>query len=349
MAVVRAMILAAGLGTRLRPLTDLRAKPALPVRGRPVISLLLEFLARQGCREVMINLHHRSESVRAAVETDHPAELEISWSEESVALGTGGGIRRAANFLRKSESCVVLAGDMLLDVPLKELFDRHVASRRHVTLVLRDDARAERFGSIGTNRDGFVTRIGTRAVTRDPAFELESGEAEVASGLFTGVRFFQAESLTDWPTRDRVSDEDAGSDKDDKEETKETVFEDLRDWLVPGIEVRGLAVGAEILDTRRSVWEPVGTPAEYLQANLTPPDLPTLGGAVENWTGDVEVRGANHDVIVSKRAHVGEDTELERCVIWDGETVPAGFRGQSGVYAGGDFRSCLAATTDATS
>ncbi len=55
---MRAMILAAGLGMRLRPLTEYRAKPALPVRGRPVISLLLQFLARHGIHDVMINLHH---------------------------------------------------------------------------------------------------------------------------------------------------------------------------------------------------------------------------------------------------------------------------------------------------
>ena len=81
-ACVRAMILAAGLGTRMRPLTDERAKPALPVRGRPVVSLLLELLARQGIREVLINLHHLPDSIRRAVEADHPAALEISWSNE---------------------------------------------------------------------------------------------------------------------------------------------------------------------------------------------------------------------------------------------------------------------------
>ena len=329
---MRAMILAAGLGTRMRPLSDLRAKPALPVRGRPVISLLLDFLARQGCREVMINLHHRPETIRTAVEADHPSELEIFWSEETIPLGTGGGIRRAENFLNQDKDCVVLAGDMLLDLPLKKLFDRHVASERHATLLLREDERATAFGSIGVNRDGFVTRIGKRTIHRNESFALEGGEQETSSGLFTSVRFFKAEALTDWPSAIDTSGEAM--------DAKDFAFEDLRDWLIPGIETRGLQVGAEIVDAHSTVWEPVGTPAEYLQANLTPPELPTLGGAVEHWTGPVEVRGEHCDVIVSKGAVLPADADLDRCVVWDGEEVPPAFKGHSGVYAGGAFHHC---------
>lgn len=328
---MRAMILAAGLGTRMRPLSDLRAKPALPVRGRPVISLLLEFLSRQGCREVMINLHHRPETIRAAVEADHPSDLEVFWSEEAIPLGTGGGIRRAEQFLSQDDDCVVLAGDMLLDLPLKELFDRHVASARHATLLLREDERAPAFGSIGINRDGFVTRIGKRAIRRDDRFALEAGEEESSHGLFTSVRFFKAEALSDWPSPDSTGT--------DAMETKDFAFEDLRDWLIPCIETRGLQVGAEIVDAQSSTWEPIGTPEEYLEANMTPPNLPTLGGAIDQWTGPVDVRGTNHDVIVSRDADVPDDATLDRCIVWDGEKVPTGFKGHSGVYAGGAFHA----------
>ncbi|NNL66116.1 MAG: nucleotidyltransferase family protein, partial [Myxococcales bacterium] len=154
------MILAAGLGLRMRPLSDHRAKPALPVLGRPVISLLLELLARCGVREVLINLHHLPSSIRDAVEADHPAALDLTWSIEDAPLGTGGGIRRAADFLRGTDDCLVLAGDMLLDLDLPTLCARHRASGRDVTLVLRDDPRTETFGSIGLDAAGRVVRIG---------------------------------------------------------------------------------------------------------------------------------------------------------------------------------------------
>lgn len=321
---MRAMILAAGLGTRLRPFSDLRAKPAMPVRGRPVISLLLEFLARQGCREVMINLHHLPDTIRTAIEVDHPSDLEIHYSEERKPLGTGGGIRRAADFLRKSDGCIVMAGDMLLDIPLREHFERHLASGRHATLLLRKDARCQDFGTIGIDTCGNVSRIGPTRIHPASSEARATGGGETSQGLFTGVRFFSREVLDNWPL--------FGT---------ENAFEDLRDWLIPGIETRGEQVGAEILDAESSVWEPVGTPAELLRVNLMAPVLPTLGGSAEHWGGEVDIIGKNQDVIVSRHASVPASALLERCVVWDGERVPSNFRGHDGIFAGGAFRSCL--------
>lgn len=306
---MRAMILAAGLGTRMRPLTDERAKPALPVRGRPVISLLLELLARQGIREVLINLHHRPDTIRQAVAADHPAALELTWSDEEAPLGTGGGLRRAAEFLRGSENCVVLAGDMLLDLDLAALAARHRASGHAVTLVLRSDPREASFGSVGVDERGRITRIGRHRV--------EAAGAERARGLFTSVRFFEREALRDWPNED--------------------VFEDLRDWLMPRAAKRGLSLGGLLVAEDESVWEPVGTPAEYLAVNLDPPRLPTLGARVEDWQGDVELRGAQRDVVAARRASIAPDAELARCVVWDDAIVAGGTRKCDGIFGAEGF------------
>jgi len=310
---MRAMILAAGYGTRMQPLTSLRAKPALPVRGRPVISLLLALLARQGVREVMINLHHRAESLREAVESDHPGSLRIGWSEEPRPLGTGGGIRRAADFLRGSETCVVLAGDMLIDLDLETLATRHRASGRDATLVLREDPRAEAFGSIGLDASGGLARVGSEARIGD----------ERRTGLFTGARLFSREALDRWPDRE--------------------VFEDLRDWLVPASKEYGLRVGGEVVGPAQSVWEPVGNPSEYLRANLEPPSLPSLGGAVEHWSGEVRIVGDGGDVLLGREAVIGDGVRLDHAVVWEDEEVPAGLQRSFGVFAGGAFHSCRGA------
>lgn len=301
---MRAMILAAGLGTRMRPLTDERAKPALPVRGRPVVSLLLELLARQGVREVLINLHHLPETIRRAVEADHPSELDIQWSIEEKPLGTGGGIRRAAAFLRESETCVVLAGDMLLDLDLRGLHARHVASGRGVTLVLRSDPREASFGSVGIDAEGRVCRIGRHAVA--------AAGVEAGRGLFTSVRFFDREVLGEWPESE--------------------VFEDLRDWLMPRAERDAIVLGAEIVDPSASVWEPVGTPQEYLEVNLHPPDLPRLGGPATRWQGPIEISGRARDVVSARTVRLPGDAELSRCVVWDGASVSAGAKARDGVF-----------------
>jgi NDP-sugar pyrophosphorylase family protein len=312
------MILAAGLGTRMHPLSELRAKPALPVRGRPVISLLLELLARHGIREILINLHHRAESIRRAVAGDCPDGLRILWSEEPVPLGTGGGIARAAEFLRGSDDCLVMAGDMLLDVDLTALHARHQASGHDVTLVLRDDPRVATFGSIGLRPDGRVQRIGERDHVTPPD---EAGPQESQAGLFTSLRFIRRETLTGWPP------------------PPDTAFEDLRDWLLPRAGQDLLRLGGCLLPTGGTVWEPVGTPEEYLAVNLDPPTLASLGGPPSVWSAPLQTdRGL--DCVIAMDAHVPADADLERCVVWEQERLPSGFRGRNGVYAGGRFHAC---------
>lgn len=319
---MRAMILAAGLGTRLRPLTDERAKPALPVRGRPVVSLLLELLAQQGIREVMINLHHLPGTIRKAVEDDHPADLDVAWSSEEKPLGTGGGIRRAAEFLSASETCVVLAGDMLLDVDLRELQANHRASGRDVTLLLRRDPREATFGSVGIDAGGGICRIGRHPVAAPNV------RAEHARGLFTGVRIFQRDVLRAWPRGD--------------------VFEDLRDWLMPRAERGEIRLGAELDETATNVWEPVGTPEEYLAVNLRPPALPRLGGAAKVWEGAIEVTGDARDVVAARSVRIPGDARLARCVVWDDARVPPGVRARDGVFGARGFHSFAPAPMSGT-
>jgi len=319
-APIRAMILGAGLGTRMRPLTNYRAKPALPVCGRPVICLLLELLAAHGVREVLINLHHHPDSIREAVEADHPESLSIEWSEEPSPLGTGGGIERASEFLRGTTDCLVMAGDMLLDCDLTDVLTRHRTSGRDVTLILRDDIRGKEFGTVGLDAAQRVTRIGKRILNES---EGESDAAkEVSHGLFTSLRFFRRDALDHFPSP-------AGE-----------AFEDLRDWLAPRVASEGLILGAEILSESDSVWEPVGTPSEYLEANLAPPHLPSLGGSVTAWGGEVTPGGPATGYVVAGTARLPGDVELERCVVWGGEKLPDGFRGRDGVYAGGTFHPC---------
>src|SRR5205814_6694129 len=92
---MRAMILAAGYGTRLWPLTIDRAKPALPFMGRPLVGYVAEYLAQFGCREVAVNLHHRPESVRAALGDGRAFGVHLAYFDEPVILGTSGALDNA--------------------------------------------------------------------------------------------------------------------------------------------------------------------------------------------------------------------------------------------------------------
>jgi len=285
---MRAMILAAGLGTRLRPLSDLRAKPALPVRGIPVIAYLLELLARHGIDEVIVNLHHLPETIRRAVDEFTPAGMRVEFSEEEAPLGTGGGIRRAAGFLRESDPSLVLAGDMILDIDLAALVAKHRERRDLTTLVLRQDSRAGRFGTIGIDEEQRVRRIAG-------SFDL-GGESEC--GVFLGVRVLASRIFDSLPDRD--------------------TFEDLRDWLAPALAAGEDRIRGEVFAPQMCVWEPVGTPREYLDANLTPRPLSFMDPealAISRGTRFADT------VVIGAGARVDAGARLARTVVWENEQV----------------------------
>lgn len=331
---MRAMILAAGLGTRMHPLTTLRAKPALPVRGQPVIATLLALLARHGVREVMINLHHRPESIVEAVERFGPPGLRVEYSREPVPLGTGGGIRRVREFLAESDPAIVIGGDMLLDVDLTAIAATHRQRRAHCTLLLRRDPRAEQFGTIGIDDRGRVRRIARR-------FDLGG---ETRSGVFLGVRLFSPGAFGSLPTR-AGTPTPPGVTHRAPEFAQNEPFEDLSDWLAPALRAGSERILGHLLEPEEVVWEPVGTPSEYLAANLSPPALsylPSLFASPEFLPEGTKGMGRSADVVLGEGAAIGRDVKLERCVVWEGEQVPDGARAHGGVIAAGRFYACEA-------
>ena len=316
------MILAAGLGTRLRPLSELCAKPAMPVRGIPVIAHTLALLAKHAVEQVVVNLHHLPDSVRAAVDRHCPDRLTVHYSYEPVLLGTGGGMRAVADFLRESDPSLVLAGDMLLDVDLGALVAHHRHRGDRYTLLLRDgDPRQRTFGTIGLDDEGCVRRIGSR-------FDL-GGETRAA--LFTGVRVVASRCLRDWPSRE--------------------AFEDLTDWLAPSLSAGARDIRGHWLADDACVWEPVGTPAEYLSVNLQLPplsyreeiereEIERMQARAEASPALVQAEGQPADVVVGAGAKIEPGARLRRVVVWPGERVPGNARAQDGVFAGGRFHDC---------
>jgi NDP-sugar pyrophosphorylase family protein len=298
------MILAAGLGTRMRPLSTLRPKPILPVRGVPLLAYPLAWLAHHGVDEVIVNLHHSPDATRAVAEVWAPPGLRVHFSEEPVLLDTGGGIRRAAAFLRESDPSLVIAGDMLLDLDLRPLLARHRERRDAATLVLREDLRAERFGTIGVDASSRVRRIARR-------FDL-GGEAR--AGIYVSVNLVAARAFDSLPDRD--------------------VFSHLDDWLAPLLADGARDICGELVAPDACVWDPVGTPAEYLAANLRPQRLSYFDADARARAIGARIEG---DVVVGAGAALGKNVSLRRAVVWDGERVPDGFRGSDGVFAGGAF------------
>jgi NDP-sugar pyrophosphorylase family protein len=155
---MKAMILAAGQGTRLRPLTDKIPKALVPVAGRPMIQYPLLLLRHYGIREIVINLHHHGEQIKTQLGDGKQFGVEISYSREPELLDTGGGLLKAKPFFQK-DTFIVINTDVLIDLRLDELLQFHKNKKAAATLVLRPDDQADQYGSIDVNVDGRICRF----------------------------------------------------------------------------------------------------------------------------------------------------------------------------------------------
>ncbi len=156
-----AILLAAGLGTRLRPLTQDLPKPLLPIGNKRLIDFPLERLARAGVVDVVINLHYLGEEIRRYVGSGEKYQLHVQYSEEPVILGTGGGIQQAAQWLPDPSRFFVINADVLCDVDLRKLWLTHErVSQAVATLAVRKLTAEENYTPLTLNAEGRLTGIG---------------------------------------------------------------------------------------------------------------------------------------------------------------------------------------------
>ena len=182
------MILAAGYGTRLWPLTVDRTKPAIPFLGRPLVGYVAEYLGRHGCDEVIVNLHHRPESVRAALGDGSRFGVHLEYVEEETILGTSGAMDNARHLL-EGETFFAVNGKIVTDIDLSAALDTHRRMNALATLVLFPNARRERFSVVGT-RDGLVTGFGGMPAPVSSGHNEGDGEENVPL-MFTGIQILE--------------------------------------------------------------------------------------------------------------------------------------------------------------
>ncbi len=147
---MKAMVLAAGLGTRLRPITYEVSKPMVPVLDRPVMAHILDLLARHGCDDVIANLHHFPEAIQGYFGD------RISYRVESELLGTAGGVRGCSDFF-EGETFLVISGDALTDIDLGAMMARHAQTGAIATLAVKTVADTREYGVVLHDREGRIT------------------------------------------------------------------------------------------------------------------------------------------------------------------------------------------------
>lgn len=311
---VRALVLAAGRGSRLRPLSNGLAKPLLPVLGEPLVERTLARLASAGVEAVALNLHHLAADIRERLSSSTP-RLSITYSCETELLGTLGALHPLADFLGTAELVLVVNGDTLCDWPFEEMLEQHRERRPRATLLLTEQGDPDAFGPVGVDAEGRVVSLPGGAA---PA---GSARGAVTKRVFAGAHVLSPELVR------RAREEFSGI---------------VSDLYVP------LLAAGERLDglTSGSPWHDLGTPRRYLDAVL---DWAARGPQRDprgNWvasaarvdeSADLErvivEAGARLEAgvtasgsLVLGAARVGREASIRDAIVAPGVELPAGSR-----------------------
>lgn len=290
---VRALVLAAGRGERLRPLTDELPKPALPVAGRPLAAWTLDELAAVGCEAAAVNLFHLGERLRERLGENHRG-MPLRYSPEPQLLGTLGALAPLRDFLADCDVALVINGDSLCRWPLRALLERHRASGAAATLLLAARAEPRRFGG------------GVRVAADGRLLALRRGSL-VAGASRRGVVFAGAQALA--PRLLARVPEGPGD-------------------LVTGLYEPLIAAGETLqtLPTRRS-WHDLGTPRRYLAGALERAlhGLPA-GGARRAAESAVAAGARLRRVALETGAVIGAGARVEEALLLPGARIGAGAR-----------------------
>ena len=286
-SIRHALILTAGLGTRLSPLTGVRAKPAIPVAGTPMIRRIVRWLVSQGIEDLVLNLHHRPESLTARLGDgrDLGARVRYSWELPRI-LGSAGG-PRLARAIVGADPFLIVNGDTLTDVDLSRLVDAHSASGALVTMALVPNSEFMRYGGVLIDADGRVTGF----VRRGPSAK--------GSYHFVGVQVVAGRVF------DAVEPGTAAS----------SIGGVYDVWIAAG-GIRGVVADAAFYD--------VGTPGDYWRASLAIAAMEgTIGSSVGTGTRIDSTAHVRQSVLWDDVA-VGPGAQLDECIVTDGVKVPAG-------------------------
>ncbi len=288
---MKAMILAAGFGTRLWPLTIGQTKPAIPFLNRPLVAYTIEYLKRFGIEDLIINLHHEPDSVRASAGDGSRYGIRIHYSiEEPEILGTSGALDRVRDQLSQ-ETFVVINGKIITDIDLGAAIATHRNLKALTTLVLLSNRKRERFSEVKIAED---SRIVEFAGFPDPS--LVSDQTPL---MFTGMHILEPE-IFDYIPRGVFSDS-------------------VRD-VYPKAMADGKIVAAHVAE---GSWRELSTIERYLTISLE--FLEREGRSVVMDEGcEIEVGATVERSVLWKRVRVERDARLTECIVGDDVRIPAG-------------------------
>jgi NDP-sugar pyrophosphorylase family protein len=292
---MKAMILAAGLGTRLRPLTRERAKPATPLLGKPLIVRLVEWLKSQGAGRFRINLHHLPETITSLFPDSGGQDPVVSFSFEPTILGTAGGLKNNQAFF-ESGAFFMVNGDIATDADLEGALDFHRRKGALATLVLK--RQTPPFAHYPVRMDAEGRLVGFKG--RDTGGAVALPDAYV----FTGIHILEPEIFSYIP---------------------ECGYYDINDSAYQAAMDDGQAVLGYRVEGR---WSDLGTPGAYLRAHF---DLLAQSGAgdtsfLSRSATVAEGAKVGPRAVLGENCLIEEAAEISDSVLWDHVTVKKGIK-----------------------
>lgn len=295
---MRGMVLAAGHGERMRPLSFRLAKPALPVLNRPLLSYALGLLHRGGVRHAAVNLHHLPDTVEGVVRAWTPKGMKVDLFREETLLGTAGGIKNAERVLADGPF-LLSNGDYLIDIDPKAVLETHRRSGAAATMVLLPFQEPSGYAPVEVV-DGRVVRIAGY-----PEWDAPEGTRYI----FAGLHVVEPAVLERIPPGEPF---------------------DINREVYPGVLTAGEAIAAHIAE---GPWLEFGTPGEYLRRTIHLLDAPfgplleRLGVEAQGEAPDRFILGTGVNlsdeaklragVVLGDRVSIGRDAKVRRSIVWN--------------------------------
>ena len=282
--MIPALVLTAGLATRLRPLSFVRAKAAVPVAGLPLITRILRQLHGAGVADAVLNLHHLPHTLTRIVGDGSDLDMRVRYSWEAPILGSAGGARQALPLLA-APTFLVANGDTLTDLDVAALVDAHRRSGALVTMAITENAEPQKYGGVIVAADGSVTGFVARGSSHTSFhfLGLQVADTGAFAALDAGTPYESVGAV--YPTLIRTR---------------------------PG-SVRAHMCSAEFLD--------IGTPDDYMRTSLLiarrEGDTPLQGARTR-----VDPTARVEESILWDDVEVGAGSMLRGCVVADGARVP---------------------------
>jgi len=318
---LKAVIIAGGLGTRLRPLTYNTPKPVVPVANRPFVVHQIEHLRRHGVDEIILNLHYLSDSIKKLLGDGREWGVKIHYSIEDSPLGTAGAVKNAEEFFDQGPM-LVFNGDILTDINISQVVDFHKKKNARATLTLTRVEDPTAYGLILTDADGRVSRF-----IEKPSWEqisAYSGKYSVDT-VNAGIYVIDPKIFADVPAKTEYS---------------------FERQLFPSLLDRGEPMYGYVSDR---FWIDIGNPPQYRQAHeailRNEVAIKIFGtrtdGKIwigENCTVDWSAKllgpsiigreakiGAEAKIldysVLGDRVEVGRESSIEKTIVWEGTRI----------------------------